>query len=463
MLIFSSCGDLVDGFNQDPNNPTSASFNNILTGAEVGNIILNTGETARRAGIFCGYYTGIDRQHLGFTNYTLTTSDFNALWFDVYVDTYRNAVETERAAESEGVTGISKGIAQVIQAQAIGTAASLYGDVPFSEAANIEIENPIYEDQAQVYAGVQSLLDEAIINLQSGAGRPAGGAEIYFNGDPAPWIEVAYTLKARFYMHTQAYSNAYNAAALGVSSADNSMRSPHGSGLEESNLTYLFFAVEVRGADVITSDFMTSLIQADTTLNPIPVNYRGNDKTDERARFNFYFVNNSLGVQPNTTDGFAAQTASAPMVTFEENILILAEAGFRAQGFDIGLGHLNEFRAFMSTGGYLTNADPNLLKYDPYVAADFNTGGIENTDGLSADDALLREILEERYITFFGQIEAFNDSRRTRTENNVKVQVPPNNGSELPQRFLYPQSELDRNTNTPNPIPSLFDPTDVNN
>jgi hypothetical protein len=74
----------------------------------VGNIVLNTGETARRAGIFIGYYEGIDRQHLGFYNYTLTTSDFNSLWFDLYVDTYRNALEAELAATDEGLGGVTR-------------------------------------------------------------------------------------------------------------------------------------------------------------------------------------------------------------------------------------------------------------------------------------------------------------------------------------------------------------------
>ncbi|WP_235299248.1 hypothetical protein [Portibacter marinus] len=47
-------------------------------------------------------------------------------------------------------------------------------------------------------------------------------------------------------------------------------------------------------------------------------------------------------------------------------------------------------------------------------------------------------------------------------EIGVRVPVQPNMGSELPQRFLYPQSEIDRNTSVPNPIPGLFTPTDIN-
>jgi hypothetical protein len=462
LLLLTSCGDLVDGINQDPNNPTSASYQNILTGAEVGNIILNTGESARRAGIFTGYYEGIDRQHQGFYNYSLTTSDFNSLWYDLYVDTYRNALEAEKAAEAEGLGGVTKGITQVLQALSIGVGATLYGDIPFAEAGRIEVDNPQYEDQMAVFAGVQDLLDEAIQNLQSGADRPAGGADIYFDGNPTPWTEVAYSLKARFYLQTREYGAAYAAAQQGVSSPENGLLAPHGSGIEESNLTYLFFAVEVRGADVIVDDFINSLLQSDAMANPIPENYRGNAKTDETARFNYYFTTNSLGVQPNTTDGFAAQTASAPIVTYAENLLILAEAGFRAEGFATGLERLNDYRAYLNGGGYLTNADPAQLRYEAYVADDFGNGGIENPDGVTADDALLREIMEERYVTFFGQMEGFNDVRRTARETTTRVPVLPNVGTEIPQRFLYPQTELDRNANVPNPIPGLFEPTDVN-
>jgi len=462
LFLGCACSELVEGINQDPNNPTSASYQNILTGSQVGNIVFQTGESARRAGIFCGYYTGLERQHLGFNNYSLTTSDFNALWSDCYIDTYRNALETERAAADEGLAGITLGIAQVMQGMSIGAAAALYGDVPFQEAGQIEIENPAYQPQSEVYNQVQVLLDAAIANLETGVDRPAGGADIYFDGNAASWIETAYTLKARFYMHTKEYANAYAAAQNGISSMANSLYGPHGTGQEESNLTYLFFAVEVRGADVKTDDFIVSLLHPDAGTNPIPENYRGNAKTDETGRYNFYFSTTNIGVQPNTENGFAEQTAPAPIVTYEENLLILAEAGYRAQGFDTGLMHLNEFRAFMNGGGYLRNVPTADINYEAYVAADFGAGGVENPDNLSADEALLREILEERYVTFFGQLEGFNDMRRTLNESNVAVPVPANVGADLPARFLYPQTELDRNASLPTPIPGLFQTTPVN-
>jgi hypothetical protein len=147
-------------------------------------------------------------------------------------------------------------------------------------------------------------------------------------------------------------------------------------------------------------------------------------------------------------------------------LLILAEADTRVNGLTAGLTRLNNFRTYMNTGGYIgsTYLTAGNYKYDAFVAADFAAAGIENggASPIAADRALLREIIEERYITFIGQIEGFNDLRRTFNETDIRVPVQPNTGAQLPKRFLYPQVEVDLNTSTPNPIPSLFTATPVN-
>lgn len=462
ILLSVSCTGLVEGLNDNPNSPTTAPFSTVLTGAEVGSTILQTGETARRAGIFCGYYTGIDRQHLGFSNYTVTTSDFDALWENGFIKAIRNARVAEETAEEQGLEGITIGISQVLKALGLGTEASLFGKVPFDDAGDFSVENPAFEDQLAVYTKLQDLLDQAIVNLESGGDRPANGADFYLDGDADAWIEVAYTLKARYHLHNREYEEAYAAAQNGIASIESSLYSPHGSALDNSNLTYQFFAVQSRSTDVVVSDFMTSLVAPSADLSPDINAYRGNAKTNETGRYGFYFQVTGVGTQPNTIDGFAAAEASAPIATYQENLLILAEAGFRTEGFSTGLSRLNDYRAFMNAGGYLTNAEPSDILYEAYVTADFNSSGMENPDNISADNALLREILEERYVTLFSQIEGFCDTRRTLNETIVRVPVQPNSGSELPQRFVYPQSEIDRNVNIPNPIPGLFEPTEIN-
>jgi len=146
--------------------------------------------------------------------------------------------------------------------------------------------------------------------------------------------------------------------------------------------------------------------------------------------------------------------------------LILAEAETRVNGFTAGLARLNTYRAYMNTGAYINTLylTTGNSRFDPYVAADFAAAGMENagTPALAQDRALLREILEERYVTFIGQIEGYNDYRRVFKETDVRVPIPLNFGTQFPQRFIYPQFEIDMNANIPSPLPTTFDPTPIN-
>ncbi len=460
--MLGACNKLVEDLNDNPNSPTSAPYENILTGVELGNTIFQCGEATRKAGIFCGYYTGTDRSHLGYSTYGVVTSNFNTQWNDVFVKTIAHIVTANEAAVKEGKSGVTTGIIKVIKALSLGETTALWEDIPFDEAGDFEIENPIFEDQISVYAKIQDLLDEAIIDLESGTGRPASNADIHFDGVVASWVEVAYTLKARFYIHTKEYSNAYAAALNGISSSANNLVTPHGDADDNSNLNYQFFELSARKSDLIVSDFMTSLVAPNAGVSPDFSKYRGNTKTNETGRYNYLFQVTSYGTQPNTSDGFAAQEEPSIMVSYRENLLILAEAGCRTVDMATGLAHLNEFRTYMDDGGYLSNVDTATIQYEPYDLTDFEAGGIENSDGINQGDALLREILEERYVSLFGSLEGFNDTRRTEKETSVRVPVQPNTGDQLPQRFLYPESEIDRNSNVPNPVPGFFEPTKVN-
>lgn len=455
MLVSVACGQLVDDMNENPNSPTSASYGFVMTGAEVGTLLFHEGETARKANIFSGHLSGIDRQHKGFNDYTVSTGDFDAQWDDAYVHAIRNALEAEVIAREDGVEGITAGICKTLQALSFGTMTALYGDIPFDEAGFITFENPAFEQQVDVYDKLQQLLDDAISAFAVGGGRPVAGADIYFDGDVNAWTEVAYSLKARYYLHTKNYPKAYEAALNGISSHAHSMMAPHVQAQTGSNLYHQFFWVS-RPNDMKVSEFFGDM------LDPAGATYRGNSKTDEAARFAHYFTTNSNGLTVNN-EGYMALAAAFPLVTFAENLLILAEAGLRNEGFATGLSHLNNFRSYMQSGGYMDGVEAATpgLQYDAYDANDFSSGGIENPDNIASDQALLREILQERYVTLFAQIEAFNDVRRTQDES-VRVPVQPNTGHELPQRFLYPQSEIDRNPNTPDPLPGFFDRTTVN-
>ncbi len=472
LLFFaSSCKKVVENINIDPNNPTSAPYSLVLNGAEVAGILIYEGNLARIAGMFSRSFTGVDRQYVSLNNYNSSSVDYNDTWDGLYatVLTQEKTVAAQAALVNDKTT---VGIAQVLMAQGFGLAADLWGDVPFSEVGDpAKYPTPKFDAQADVYKGVQLLLDSAIINLSAKVGNGPGTKDIYFGGNASKWLKVAYTLKARFSLHTKDYAGAIVNAGKGISDAANNMVDPHGqSYLIDFNVYYSFLSYDRPGYMNAEGAIAPAYLDSTNTL------YKGNSKTDETARFEFYYQQqlNSNGLDPNVLvsfdwgnpadqDGFFGASTPFPLVTFEENQLILAEAYIKSSS-DVtnALAALNSHRAYLNTGaninsGYLADGS----QYLPYVIADFAPGGIVNptSAGLTQSNALLTEILKEKYVTLIGQIEQFNDVRRT--HNFLKI--PPTTGNNLPQRFLYPQDEINTNPNTPKlSAGDLFTVTTVN-
>ena len=473
LLTAGSCKKFTEGLNTSPNSPTSAPYKLVLNGAQVSAILVYEGNLARVAGIFSRSFTGADRQYVSLNNYNSSSSDYNDTWDNLYsiVIGQLKIVELQSQAVNDKAT---TGIAQVMLAQAFGLAADLWGDVPFREAGDAaKYPTPKFDKQADVYAGVQSLLDSAIDNLQAHVGNGPAEKDIYFQSDPDKWVAVAYTLKARYYLHTKEYANAIANAQQGIASPTGNMMDPHGTSYTaDFNIYYAFLSYDRVG--YMNAEGAT----AASWLDPSSATYRGDAKTDETARFEYLYQSdlNTTGLDPNVLsnfdgwgnpsnqDGFFAGSTPFPLVTFEENQLILAEALLKNTAPDAAtaLQALNKHRQYMATGGYINSGYlPDGYQYDDYVLVDFSPGGMANptASGLGQEQALLRKILEEKYVSTVGQIEQFNDVRRTKN----LLGIPPTTGSKLPQRFLYPQDEINTNTNTPRLVAGdLFKETTAN-
>ena len=128
---------------------------------------------------------------------------------------------------------------------------------------------------------------------------------------------------------------------------------------------------------------------------------------------------------------------------------------------------MNTYRAWLASGGRLNaNFDDDAnYKYDAYVEADFASGGMENADGVSKENALLREIIEERYVSGFGSFMPFNDHRRLRGAGETDLIPPfPLNTAAATQhveRIQWAEVELLSNENAPTD-PGLYAKTAVN-
>jgi hypothetical protein len=442
------CDSFTDGYTKDPTQSTETTANLALNSAQVAAVLYQDGNHARMASIFNSQLTGADRQYAGFDSYNVNSSDFDNMWVTGYADVIGDlGVVKEKTRESNRLT---LGIAQVVEAYTYGTKAALHGSIPLTEAAKgDENLNPAFTPQMEIYSGIVDSLDAAIANIEAGGITP-GDKDIFFGGEAAKWVETAYTLKARFLLHMNRPQDAITAAQNGISSSANNMMAPHGQtrGVN-SNPFWLFHDIERTGYLQAANSYAARVLDARTS------DYRGNDKTDESARYSDYFTGDAGGWDLNTASGaYFGQTSDYPLVTYRENELIKAEAHLLKSSPDMSaaLTALNNAREAADA------LYPGEDYYEDYEMSDFQSGGIANPQGESQRRALLRETLEEKYVSLMAHIEVFNDVRRTDNFLNI----PPKRGDQLPQRFLIAQTEINANDNAPGNPPGLLEVTSAN-
>ena len=458
MLMLTSC-EIPTDLNDNPNEITLQDADAILflNGAQLANIMGQNSHLNRISGMFSGQLVGYTSLYSNIYGYSLSTVESNDEWNGCYTGVLTNVRHIREIVPDDKLL---VGIAKVLEAHAVGTLAILMGDVPYSEVVS-EVEDPVFDSQVSVLDALTSLLDDAISDLGSTSGRPED-YDIYYNGDKDKWLAAAYTLKARYALIQSDYTSALTAANMGISSSADDMNFiPRGDAEISEGDKNLFNAI-LSGSR--TGDIGNNGSYLLELLNDSTANYRGNDKTNETARHNYYKIDENSG-EGNL--GVIERFEPMPMVSYFENQLIKAEAAARTGGD--GLGHLNDYRAWLASGGRLnaTFSSDTTIQYDAYVSADFASGGMENSDGVSAETALLREIIEERYVSGFGTYMPFNDHRRLRGDSETDLIVPfPLNTTAAAayghvERIPYAQDELTSNSNMTED-PGLYAKTKVN-
>ncbi len=426
VVSFTSCKRWIetDASVTNPNAGVGATSEIILRHMMVAAIQANEGNNARYANMFTQHFRGLARQHAGYDSYIMNSQNFQwGLEYQQIIHQGKLVIEMSQSNRHQ------QGVTKIIQAWTFGNLTSLYGNIPFTEADQFEtIKEPKFDDQMTVvYPGIQALLDEAIADLEA-TGNIEG--DIYLGGDAAKWIAVANTLKARYYLHVKDYANALTAANKGISATGNDVVATHnGTTQSGRNLWNDFLALQRTTDYGATGSFLEAFIKTGGAKN--------NAKTNESARYADIFAINddgNLDINFFGTSSLFSPTSSFPLITYRENMLIMAEANARLGNDAAALTALNSVRQSLAAQ-YTTGT------YTDYVAADFAT----NAD-------LITEVVRERYVTLVGQIEVFNDLRRTQNA----IGITPATGTTLPGRFLYPNAEAQSNTNTPTGV-TLFD------
>lgn len=425
LVAAAGCNDFLKGgeLTNNPTRPTTANIGQIFVSTETALWAQQTETLPRLTAMWTQQLKGVARQMQGEYNYVgVNEGTFDGEFTIPYVGggliDLRKVDTLARSANDLQYLGI----AQVIEAMEIGTTADLWGAIPYSQAAKPDsFPTPQLDSQLVVYDSLQSLLGQAIANLGA-AGVGPQGADLVYGGSPARWIALAHTLKARLYLHTAevrgtpAYAAALAEAQQGIAGNAGDYTVPFtGAQQGESNPFWQF--MNANGGTGRDGDLIAT---SDTYLYTL-LNGLGDPRRDE-----YYDLTNKAGGYLSVFRGGPAYPQ--PIVTYNENLLIQAEAQFQTGDEPGALASLNAERAAWATA-------------TPWHSA------ITLAPAAASGPALLQAIMTEKYITLFQNLEAWNDYKRT----CIPALTPANGAAVIPGRLLYGITERQTNPNVPEP------------
>jgi Starch-binding associating with outer membrane len=436
LLVFScKFGDT----NIDPANIDKArvTLPVLLTSAQASLAYNLGGRASWYTGMFTNHLTGVNAQPQDFSRYLLGEGDVDGLWRDMYAE-IMNGLNTIIIKSTDENSPHYRGVARVLMAQSLGTVSSFWGDVPFADAFQGPTGNttPKYDTQEAVYATVQKLLDDAIVDLNSRSSAfSPGDDDLVFGGELSDWIRTANAFKARFFMHTSKRNQGASASALAalrsaISSVGQNAAFEFGS--SQTNASPWFQLNNQRPDVRVNADFIALL----------------NSLNDPRRT---PFIRNT-GSGPFVGNLFGTINSKVPFITFAECKFIEAEALVRTGAGGADAAYRAAIRASLdeTLGSTVSDAVKTA-----YVEANGTLTG--------SNDARLERIMTQKHIALFTQPETWTDYRRTGfprlRANPDPVRSAINPQGAIPRRFTYPISErLYNGANIPTKNPSLQEP-----
>lgn len=218
MFTVSSC-DLFDmDVNTNPNAPSQASLQLLLTNVELNtNATLAGGLNDAMMG-FVGVTTSVD-------NFFMTNSSWTGTWNYLYSNPLKDLQSMIDVTAQQRADGAAnphyEGIAKTLKAYYFGTMVDLWGNVPYTQAfkgdAAEVVLTPNYDDAKTIYIDLVKLLDEAIVHFDEKSPVTVQGDGIY-GGNAPKWKAAAKSLKVKLLLNLANNDPAFKAplvAAIG--------------------------------------------------------------------------------------------------------------------------------------------------------------------------------------------------------------------------------------------------------
>ncbi|PHR14927.1 MAG: SusD/RagB family nutrient-binding outer membrane lipoprotein [Aequorivita sp.] len=199
-----SCSDNLEDLNQNIKDPTAVSGESLFASAQkqLADQIVTPNVNLNNLRLWT--------QQLQETTYTdesqydqITRAIPDNHWREMYRDVLKDLKEAARVIEAtdNDLTNNLKpnklAIIEVLSVYAYSNLVETYGDIPYSEALDIDNLLPAYDDGLTVYKDLLSRLNAAIGNMNTSVGSFDSSTDLIYGGDVAHWKKFANSLKLR--------------------------------------------------------------------------------------------------------------------------------------------------------------------------------------------------------------------------------------------------------------------------
>jgi hypothetical protein len=199
-----SCGKLED-LNKNIKDPVVVPGETLFTGAQrrVFNQMVSSNVNLNNFRLFVQYWT--ETTYTDESNYDLTTRTTpDGLWDLFYINALKNFKESAKVIDATplpaGGDPVAKknklAIIEVMEVYCFDVLVETFGNIPYTEALDINKPLPKYDDGLTVFKDLLVRLDAAIGNMDTHSGS-FGTADNMYEGDVTLWIKFANSLKLR--------------------------------------------------------------------------------------------------------------------------------------------------------------------------------------------------------------------------------------------------------------------------
>ncbi|MGX5816785.1 SusD/RagB family nutrient-binding outer membrane lipoprotein [Chitinophaga lutea] len=428
-----ACTKDLTSLNTDVKNPPESPSYALFTNAqkELMDVVTTPSQNLNAFRLLVQYWQQtiyLEESQYNLTKRRLADNWWNPLYATVLTDlsAARRVMQTD--VKDETLRGNQEQIVEILQVVSMYYLVSTFGNVPYSEALDIDKPAPKYDDAATVYNDLVRRLDAAIAAIKTNAGS-FERADVIYNGDMASWKRFAASFKLKMAMliadSDPAKSKAWaqEAVQTGVfTQSGHSAVFQYAQTPPNANPIWVTLIQEGRDDFVPASTFVDSLLSWN---DPRIARYMTEDRSggysggDPGASSDFGSLSHVHG-------DIAKPDFPAVLMDYSEVLFLLAEAAQR--GYAVG-GIAADYYANAVRESFLS-WDLSLTDAHTYLAQDkvkYDAANWKRSLGL------------QKWFAFFNRShEAWTEWRRL---DFPRLQRSAGSISDIPVRLRYPLTE----------------------